>query len=148
MKGFKNKTFDFNTEDYNKLSISQLKRQADYWLRHYLLSNHESTYYFCPIKGKSYPADSMHCCHFIDRSVMGLRYDLKNVHLISAVSNTYEAQIQVEGYKSKHHKEYEEWLTEEYGVDVVEDLRERSKIMRIFKREDYIKVIEKFRGNE
>lgn len=145
---YKSKNFDFNTKEYDKLSISQLKRQADYWLRQYLLSNQESTYYFCPLKSKSYSADNMHCCHFIDRSVIGLRYDLKNVHLISAVSNTYEAQIQVEGYKSKHHKEYEEWFIEEYGADAVKDLRERSKIMKIFQREDYIEVIEKFRGNE
>lgn len=147
---YKSNIFDYNTTDYDKLTISQLKKQADYWLRQYLLKTTTGfgSRYWCPLKKQSYHEIDIHCCHFIDRGIMELRYDLKNVHLISAVSNTYEAQIQVEGYKSKHHKEYEEWLLEEYGDDVVKDLRERSKIIRVFQREDYIEVIEKFRGNE
>jgi len=148
MRSLKTKRLDFNTDDYDKLSISELKRTADYWLRQYLLSQQESTYYFCPIKNRSYSADNMHCCHFIDRGIMSLRYDLRNVHLISAISNTYDAQVQVEGFKSKHHKEYEEFLIEEYGFDVLDYLRERSKIIKVFQREDYIEVIEKFKGNE
>ena len=144
MKSFKTKRLDFNTDDYDKLSISELKRTADYWLRQYLLSQQESTYYFCPIKNRSYSADNMHCCHFIDRGIMSLRYDLRNVHLISAISNTYDAQVQVEGYKSLHHRDFEKYL----GEVLVKDLRERSKIIKVFQREDYIEVIEKFKGNE
>ncbi|HSE99862.1 MAG TPA: hypothetical protein VLA48_03115 [Nitrososphaeraceae archaeon] len=144
----KYKKLDYNTEDLESLSNSDLKKVADYWLRQYLLSQQESTYYFCPIKNRSYSADNMHCCHFIDRGIMSLRYDLRNVHLISAISNTYDAQVQVEGFKSKHHKEYEEFLIEEYGFDVLDYLRERSKELKVFHKEDYIEVINKFRSNE
>ena len=144
----KYKKLDYNTEDLEILSNSELKKVADYSLRQFLLGQQESTYYFCPIKGKSYSADNMHCCHFYDRGIMSLRYDLRNVHLISSISNTFDAQVQIEGYKSKHHKEYESFLLEEYGSDVLDFLREKSKEIKIFYKEDYIKVINKFRNNE
>jgi hypothetical protein len=142
---YKSKIFDFNTIEYDKLSISQLKRQADYWLRQYLLNregNHN--YIYCPLKNNSYPVEVMEVAHFIDRAIMNTRYDLTNVHLVSKQSNSYDAQVQVEGYKSKHHYDYEQYL----GEKIVQDLRERSKIIRIFQREDYIEVINKFRSNE
>jgi len=88
----------------------------------------------------------MHCCHYIDRQCMALRYDLRNVHLISSVSNTFDAQVQVEGYKSKHHKEYEEFLINEYGQEEFNKLTERSKELKLFKQEDYIKIIKQFRN--
>jgi hypothetical protein len=142
---YKSKTFDFNTIGYDKLSISQLKRQADYWLRQYLIQREGNSYYIhCPLKDRNYPQDKMECAHYIDRAIMNTRYDLTNVHLVSKQSNSYDAQVQVEGYKSLHHQDFEEYL----GEHIVEDLRERSKIMKIFQREDYIEVIEKFRGNE
>lgn len=142
---YKSKNFDYNTTEYNKLSISQLKRQADYWLRQFLIQREGNSYYMhCPLKDRSYPQDKMECAHYIDRAIMNTRYDLTNVHLVSKQSNSYDAQVQVEGYKSLHHQDFEEYL----GEQVVKDLRERSKIMRIFQREDYIEVIEKFRGNE
>jgi uncharacterized protein with ATP-grasp and redox domains len=144
----KYKKLDFNTEDLESLSNSDLKKIADYELRRLLLSRQESTYYFCPLKKREYSADNMHCCHFYDRGIMSLRYDLRNVHLISAVSNTFDAQVQVEGYKSKHHKEYEEYLVEEYGSDVLDFLREKSKKIKVFYKEDYIQIINKFRNNE
>lgn len=142
----KYKKLDFNTEDLESLSNSDLKKIADYWLRHYLLK--DMTYHWCPIKKTTLHKEKMHVCHFIDRAVMSLRYDLRNVHLISAVSNTFDAQVQVDGYKSKHHKEYEEFLSEEYGSDVLDFLREKSKEIKIFYKDDYIKVINKFRNNE
>ena len=144
----KYKKLDFNTQDLENLSNSDLKKIADYELRQYLLRNHPHQYYACPLKNKKYPVDQMHACHYIDRQCMALRYDLRNVHLISAVSNTYDAQVQVEGYKSKHHKEYEEFLIEEYGSEVLDFLREKSKEVKIFYKEDYIEVINKFRNNE
>ena len=145
MKSLKNKKVDFNTEDYEKLSISELKRMADYWLRQYLLNREGNNYYIhCPLKNKSYPASYMEASHYIDRGIMNTRYDLTNVHLISKQSNSFDAQVQVEGYKSLHHKDFEDYL----GSHIVEDLRERSKIIKVFQREDYIEVIEKFRGNE
>jgi hypothetical protein len=144
----KYKKLDYNTEDLESLSNSDLKKIADYELRQYLLRNHPHQYYTCPLKNKKYPVDQMHACHYIDRQCMALRYDLRNVHLISAVSNTYDAQVQVEGFKSKHHKEYEEFLVEEYGDAVLYFLREKSKEIKIFYKEDYIQIINKFRNNE
>jgi len=142
----KYKRLDYNTKNLESLSNSELKRIADYELRQYLLKN--ETYIWCPIKKRTYHKDQMHCCHFYDRGIMSLRYDLRNVHLISAVSNTFDAQVQVEGFKSKHHKEYEEFLVEEYGSDILDFLREKSKEIKIFYKEDYIEVINKFRNNE
>jgi len=146
----KYKKLDYDTEDLESLSNSELKKIADYELRNYLLRTtaRMGDRYWCPIKKKSYHKVDMHCCHYVDRGVMNLRYDLKNVHLISAVSNTYDAQVQVEGYKSKHHKEYEEFLIVEYGSDVLSFLAEKSKELKVFYKEDYIKVINKFRNNE
>ncbi len=142
------KKLDFNTKDLESLSNSDLKKIADYELRQYLLRNHPHQYYTCPLKNKKYPVDQMHACHYIDRQCMALRYNLRNVHLISAISNTFDAQVQVDGYKSKHHKEYEEFLVEEYGSEVLDFLREKSKEVKIFYKEDYIEVINKFRNNE
>lgn len=144
----KYKKLDFNTQDLESLSNSDLKKIADYELRQYLLRNHSHQYYTCPLKNKKYPVDQMHACHYIDRQCMALRYNLRNVHLISAISNTFDAQVQVDGYKSKHHKEYEEFLVEEYGSEVLDFLREKSKEVKIFYKEDYIEVINKFRNNE
>lgn len=141
----KSKAFDFNTTEYDKLSISQLKRQADYWLRQFLLKRENNSYYMhCPLRDRSYPQDKMECAHYIDRAIMNTRYDLTNVHLVSKQSNSYDSRVQVEGYKSKHHYDYEQYL----GEQIVKDLRERSKEIKIFQRQDYIEVIEKFRGNE
>lgn len=142
------KKLDYNTEDLESLSNSDLKKIADYSLRHFLLENHPHQYYTCPLKNKRYPVDQMHACHYIDRQCMALRYDLKNVHLISSVSNTFDAQVRVEGFKSKHHKEYSEYLVSRYGVDVLDFLAEKSKEIKIFYKQDYIEVINKFRNNE
>jgi len=140
----KSKSFDFNTEDYSKLSTSQLKRQADYWLRQYLLNNTENKNgkYLCPLTNKWYSEDYIHVAHFIDRNYYPLRWDLRNCHLVSAQSNTFDAQVQVEGYKSLHHKDYEEYL----GEDLVKQLKEESKIQRLLYPNDYIEIIKKLRN--
>ena len=144
----KYKKLDFNTEDLESLSNSDLKKIADYELRQYLLRNHPHQYYTCPLKNKKYPVDQMHACHYIDRQCMALRYNLRNVHLISAISNTFDAQVQVDGYKSKHHYEYELYLRSIYGDEVMKYLLDKSKEVVIFYKEDYIEVINKFRNNE
>ena len=146
----KYKKLDYNTEDLESLSNSELKKIADYELRNYLLKKSAGfgERIWCPIKKRSFHKSEMHCCHYYDRGIMSLRFDLRNVHLISAVSNTFDAQIQVEGFKSKHHKEYESFLLEEYGSDVLDFLREKSKEIKVFQRQDYIEVINKCRGNE
>jgi hypothetical protein len=56
----------------------------------------------------------------------------------------FQSNLQKEGYKSLHHYDYEQYL----GEQLVKDLRERSKEVKIFYKEDYIKVINKFRNNE
>ena len=143
----KYKKLDFNTEDLENLSNSDLKKVADYELRQYLLRTVKNPQ-FCPIKKRMVDTYNMQVAHFIDRQCMALRYDLRNCHLISKFSNEFDAQVQVDGYKSKHHKEYEEFLVEEYGSEVLDFLRERSKEVKIFYKEDYIEVINKFRNNE
>jgi hypothetical protein len=144
----KYKKLDYNTEDLESLSNSDLKKIADYELRNYLLRQDSGfgERVWCPLKKQSYHKNDIHCCHFYDRAIMSLRYNLKNVHLISAVSNTFDAQVQVEGYKSKHHKEYEEFLVEEYGSDILDFLREKSKEIKIFYKGDYIEIINRFRN--
>ena len=143
----KYKKLDFNTEDLENLSNSDLKKVADYELRQYLLRTVKNPQ-FCPIKKRMVDTYNMQVAHFIDRQCMALRYDLRNCHLISKFSNEFDAQVQVEGFKSKHHKEYEEFLVEEYGSDVLDFLRKKSKEVKIFYKEDYIEVINKFRNNE
>ncbi len=143
----KYKKLDFNTEDLENLSNSDLKKVADYELRQYLLRTVKNPQ-FCPIKKRMVDTYNMQVAHFIDRQCMALRYDLRNCHLISKFSNEFDAQVQVDGYKSKHHKEYEEFLVEEYGSEVLDFLREKSKEVKIFYKEDYIEVINKFRNNE
>ena len=140
----KYKKLDYNTEDLESLSNSDLKRIADYSLRQYLLKGEK--YLWCPIKKITCHRDQIHCCHYYDRAIMSLRYDLKNVHLISAISNTFDAQIQVEGYKSKHHKEYELYLRSIYGDDVMKYLLDKSKEVVVFYKTDYIKIINEFRN--
>lgn len=143
----KYKRLDYDTEDLENLTNGDLKKVADYALRKYLLSKQESTYYYCPIKGRSYSSDNMHVAHFIDRGIMRLRYDLRNVHLISAESNSWDAGTKKEGYKSQHHYDYEIWLREELGEKEFEKMLEESKELIIFAREDYIKVIKQFRND-
>ena len=138
------KKLDFNTEDLESLSNSDLKKIADYELRNFLLKR--ETFIWCPIKKKTYHKNEVHCCHYYDRGIMSLRYDLKNVHLISAVSNTFDAQVQVEGYKSKHHYEYELYLRSIYGDEVMKYLLDKSKEVVIFYKTDYIKIINEFRN--
>ena len=141
----KYKKLDYNTEDLEVLSNSELKKVADYSLRQYLLRREGSNNYIhCPLKNKFYPIEVMEVAHFIDRGIMNTRYDLCNCHLISKASNSFDAQVQKEGYKSLHHYDYEQYL----GEKIVSDLRERSKEIKIFYKEDYIEVINKFRGNE
>lgn len=139
----KYKKLDYNTEDLESLSNSDLKKVADYSLRQYLLKREgNNNYIHCPLKNKYYPIEVMEVAHFIDRGVMSTRYDLCNCHLISKASNSWDAQVKKEGYKSLHHYDYEQYL----GKQIVKDLRKRSKELKIFYKKDYIDVINKFRN--
>ena len=144
----KYKKLDYNIDDLESLSNSDLKKVADYWLRQYLLKDNlrSDGMYRCPLKKQWYQKDKMHVAHFIDRGIINTRFCLINCHLVSAVSNTYDAQVQVEGYKSLHHKDYELYLIEEYGEETVEDLKRRGKELKMFTQKDYIEIIKKFRN--
>lgn len=142
------KKLDFNTKDLESLSSSDLQKIADHSLRQYLLTTTESSNdnYFCPLKKKWYPSNKVHVAHFQDRNRLNTRYSLDNCFLISEQSNMWESQIQCNGYKSKHHYEYEIWLREKLGEENFEKLLQDSKKLVIFAKEDYIELINKFRN--
>lgn len=138
------KKLDYNTEDLESLTISDLKKLADYWLRQYLLENTERSngLYLCPLTNKRLPEHKLHVSHYIDRSCYKLRWDLRNCHLISANSNTFDAQVQVEGFKSLHHQMYEEFL----GEELVLQLKKEAQEQRLLYQNDYIEIIKKLRN--
>lgn len=138
------KKLDFNTEDYEELKVSELKRLCDYWFRQYLLSKaaRKGTSIYCPIKKRYYSESKIQVCHFIDRATMCLRYDETNCNLLSAQSNMYDSSTPKEGYKSLHHYDYEMWL----GEKKVEYLLDKSKDICIFARQDYVNLICKFKN--
>ena len=138
------KKLDYQTEDLESLTISDLKKLADYWLRQYLLENTENKngYYLCPLTNKRLPENKLHVSHYIDRNCYTLRWDLRNCHLISSNSNTFDAQVQIEGYKSLHHKMYEEFI----GEDLVKQLTQESKEQKLLYQSDYIEIIKRLRN--
>ena len=136
-----NKVTNFKTEDFENLNISELKKLADYWLRQFLLEG-LGNYILCPLKNKKYPREKMHVSHFVDRGNMCLRFSLENCHLISEESNSWDAQIPKEGYKSKHHYDYEMYL----GKDKVENLKSQSENLCLLYKEDYIRIINEFKN--
>ena len=143
------KKLDFNTKDLESLSNSDLKKIADYELRQYLLRREgDVNYISCPLKNKNYPKENMQVAHYIDRGIMNTRYDLTNCHLVSKQSNEWDAQVPKEGYKSLHHFDYEVFLKNRYGENIIDILKSKSKEIKIFYKEDYIKIINKFRNNE
>lgn len=99
---------------------------------------------FCPIKKKWYKPSDMHVSHYIDRAIYHLRYDLRNCHLISKDSNINDSNVLVEGYKSLHHKEYEEYL----GEELVKTLKEESKNIRMLGEKYYKEIIENLKTYE
>ncbi len=145
---YKYKKLDYNTEDLESLSSSDLRKVADYALRQYLLKTNvrDDGLYRCPLKKQWYQKDKIHVAHFHDRNRLNTRYSLDNCFLISEQSNMWESQIPYEGYKSKHHYEYEIWLREKLGEKKFEDLLQESKKLVIFAKEDYIELINKFRN--
>ena len=141
--------YDFftNTKDLESLSNSDLKKIADYELRQYLLGKQKNgIYYYCPLKKKNYPLTQMQVAHYIDRGIMNTRYDLTNCHLVSKQSNEWDAQVQKEGYKSLHHFDYEVFLKNSYGENIIDILKSKSKELKIFYKKDYINIINEFRN--
>lgn len=83
----------------------------------------------------------MHVSHFIDRNIYHLRYDLRNCHLISKDSNVNDSSIMADGFKSKHHKDYEEFL----GPELVKQLKKESKELRMLGDDFYLGIINKLK---
>jgi hypothetical protein len=138
---------DYNTEDLESLSNSELKKVADYWLRRYLISREpNSTFVRCPLKNRDCVLSQIQVAHYIDRINMWTRYDLQNCHLVSKQSNTWESQVPKEGHKSLHHYDYEQFLISKYGNDIIKILREKAENKEIFRKENYIEVIKQFRN--
>lgn len=140
---------DFETEDLESLKISQLKRVADYWQRQYLLKNADRNGYgkiLCPIKNTYFSEEKMQASHFIDRSKMCTRYNKNNVWLISSQSNMWDAKEKVEGYKSKHHRDFELMLIDKIGEKKFKELLDKSKNYCIFAKKDYIDIIKNFKN--
>lgn len=133
--------FDAAPEDVHK--ISELKRMADYWFRQYLLRHavRKRGRIFCPIKKKWLRESAMQVCHFIDRSVMILRYDERNCILCSKESNEWDSKIPAEEHRSLHHKEYAEFLGKETTLYLIE----MSNKIRIFSRDNFVELIYYFK---
>lgn len=142
------KRLDYQTDDLSILNTTDLKKLADYWLRQFLLFTAEKRNgkIYCPIKKQWYSEDKIQVAHFCDRAFMCTRYSLDNCHLISESSNSWDAQIPKEGYKSKHHYEYEVWLKEKIGEKKFEENLQKSKEFCTFAKEDYIEIIKQFKN--
>lgn len=82
-------------------------------------------YYQCPLVNQWYPASEMQVAHFIDRKIQSTRYEKDNLIFCSKSSNIWDAQKMVEGYKSQHHKDFEEHL----GPEKVDKLVSMSKTL-------------------
>lgn len=126
----------------------ELKKLCDIQVRKYLLKNAERDgqgRILCPLKGVWYPENKIHVAHFIDRGRMNTRYNKLNLHLISEASNSWDSKETAEGFKSLHHKEYEEWLIEKIGQKNFEKLLELSKELVIFDRQKYLDVLQEYK---
>lgn len=145
----KGQIFDFNAtlSELEGYTLSKLKKVCDYWFRKYMLVSvgmRRGNFIFCPLTEKYYHIEDMHVCHYIDRANLGLRYSEDNCILCSKNSNMFEAQVQVEGYKSLHHKKMEEYL----GAKKIEFLKQMSENIVKYTKEDYINNIIKFRQDK
>lgn len=142
----KRQILDFNA-DVSVLegySLSELRKVCDYWFRRYLIfcsGVGEKGFILCPLTNIKVRVEDAHVCHFVDRARMSLRYSEDNCVLCSKYSNTIESRISEEGYKSLHHKKFEDFL----GAKKIEELKILSQQVVIYTKEDYLCMINKFR---
>lgn len=138
------KNRDFNTTDYDKLKISDLKSMADYWFRQYLIekADKKGNKIWCPITERYQPLENIHVCHYIDRATMCTRWEEDNCIIGSSQSNLFESKIPHETSRSLHHHKLEQIL----GKEKIEKLLVMSKNICIFARRDLVELIEKFRN--
>ena len=143
----KGRILDFNAtvDILEGYSISELKRVCDFWFRKYLivyLGNRGKSFILCPLSNRKVKMQDVQVCHFIDRAKMILRYSEDNCILCSEYSNVYEARIKEEGYKSLHHKKFEEYI----GAEKTKKLNNLSQQIVIYTKQDYINMIQKFKS--
>lgn len=146
----KYKNLDFNSEDFQKMKISELKRIAEYWFRQYLLSvstRSSRGEIYCPLKERWYPENKIQVAHFRDRHHLDTAFDLDNCHLISEQSNVWDAKVPKEDYKSLHHYDYEMWLREKISDKKMEKLLDNRRDLTIFARDIYMEVIKKYKND-
>jgi hypothetical protein len=96
--------------------ISLLKKEIDILFRKYLLSKaarNTKGLIKCPLTKKWLPPARLDVCHFIDRKWLGTRWDTDNCILCSTYTNQFESSQRAEGFKSLHHKRFEEYLGRE-----------------------------------
>lgn len=116
---------------------SKLRKKLFTLIRKYFLDKAERDRLgriFCPLKKKWYTEDNMQVCHFIDRFNTRLRYEEDNLLLASKESNYYDSRIQVKGYKSKHHMDYELYI----GEEAADKLRRESQLPQLELTEDIL----------
>lgn len=131
----------------DKLSTNELKNLCDSLLREFLIRNsqkNEFGFIHCPITNQWLRKSELNVCHIIDRGKMSTRFHPLNVFLGSAYSNLFESKIMIKGYQSLHHKKIEDW----FGKDTINTLKEISKERKLYSREDYIDLINFYRGEE
>lgn len=141
------KKIDFNSENLGSLPSSSLKKIADHWLRQFLLSKTDikNGMIFCPLKKRWFSVEKMQVSHFLDRGNLSTRFELDNCHLISEQSNCFDSKQVIDGFKSLHHKEYEEFLLFEIGEKRLEELKNKNNSLEVFTKDDYIAKINFFR---
>lgn len=100
-----------------KSKNNQLRKLADIELRRYLLRHWDGK---CFITRRNMHETNVHASHYIDRNVIAHRWDVTNVHLVSAHSNLFDSREYGKwGDVSKHHFEYRQRLVEVYGEEHV-----------------------------
>ena len=143
----KRQILDFNAEDsvLEGYSVSELRKVCDFWFRKYLMKLSgvgEKGFILCPLTNIKVRVENAHVCHFVDRARMSLRYSEDNCVLCSKYTNTIESRISEEGYKSLHHKKFEDFL----GAEKIEKLKTLSEQVVIYTKEDYLCMINKFKS--
>ncbi len=136
--------FTATKEVLETYTISQLRKVCDYWFRRYLIKVggfEGKDFILCPLTGGRTKMENIHVCHYIDRARMILRYSEDNCVLCSAYTNTFEAHVKEEGFKSLHHKKFEDFL----GAEKIEKLNNLSQEVVVYSKDDYINMINKFR---
>lgn len=129
-----------------KSIVKDLKRELNTQIRAYFLSHavkNEDGLYYCPLKRKFFQEQDMQVAHFIDRNKSATVYYKDNLLLCSKQSNVWDAKVPIEGYKSKHHKDYEEYI----GQCKADYLRKLSENRVSYNRQDLTDLIKMYKNN-